>query len=99
MKPETKEKVSVAAHEVGEKIKDFASHLGAALNGAADSIGFTSPVARSPYLSAGAALGVGYVLGGGLFTPTTLRILRIGGKLSTVPAIRQLIMNLAHEPR
>jgi hypothetical protein len=36
-------------------------------------------------------LGVGYVLGGGLFSPTTARLLRVGMRLALVPIIKSQI--------
>jgi hypothetical protein len=35
-------------------------------------------VNRHPYETVAAALGIGYVLGGGLFTPLTSRLVRLG---------------------
>jgi hypothetical protein len=42
-----------------------------------------------------AALGVGYVLGGGLFTPTTARLLRLGMKLASIPLVRDQLLDVA----
>lgn len=39
-------------------------------------------VERSPYISVATALGVGFVLGGGLFTPLTARVVGVGLRLS-----------------
>jgi hypothetical protein len=44
---------------------------------------------RNPYGTVAAALGIGYLLGGGLFSPLTARILRVGLRIgygvSTLP--------------
>jgi hypothetical protein len=49
-------------------------------------------VNRHPYGTLAAAVGVGYVLGGGLFSPLTARILgfgvRIGLRLAAIPMLR-----------
>jgi hypothetical protein len=49
-------------------------------------------VERHPYGTVAAALGIGYVLGGGLFSPLTARILglglRVGLKLAAIPVLR-----------
>jgi len=56
-------------------------------------------VARHPYGTVAAALGIGYVLGGGLFTSLTSRIfglgLRIGVKLAVLPMLKDEISVLA----
>jgi hypothetical protein len=56
-------------------------------------------VDRHPYGSLAAALGIGYVLGGGIFTPLTSRIvslgLRIGLRLAVLPMLKDEISVLA----
>lgn len=56
-------------------------------------------VGRHPYGSLAAAVGIGYVLGGGLFTPLTSRIfglgLRIGVRLAVLPMLKDEISVLA----
>jgi hypothetical protein len=56
-------------------------------------------VDRHPYGSVAAALGIGYLLGGGLFTPLTSRIvalgLRIGVRLAVLPMLKDEISVLA----
>ena len=56
-------------------------------------------VERHPYGTLAAALGIGYLLGGGLFTPLTGRIvglgLRVGLRLAVLPLIKDEISDLA----
>ncbi|HXT94818.1 MAG TPA: hypothetical protein VN853_00855 [Polyangia bacterium] len=56
-------------------------------------------VNRHPYGSIAAAIGVGYVLGGGIFTSLTSRIvtlgLRIGIRLAVLPMLKDEISGLA----
>ena len=56
-------------------------------------------VNRNPYGAMAAALGIGYVLGGGIFTPLTSRIvalgLRIGIRLAVLPMLKDEISVLA----
>ncbi len=56
-------------------------------------------VNRNPYGSVAAALGIGYVLGGGIFTPLTSRIVslgvRIGVRLALLPMLKDEISVLA----
>ncbi|HZI09990.1 MAG TPA: hypothetical protein VE153_06310 [Myxococcus sp.] len=52
-------------------------------------------VERNPYGMVAAALGVGYVLGGGLFTPMTARIIRLGVRLAALPFVKDELMGMA----
>lgn len=85
----------LTAEALGERAREVAAHVNSALNGVADATGLTEKVQRSPYGMVGAALGVGYVLGGGLFTPTTMRLLRMGAKLAAVPMVRERLLDVA----
>ena len=44
-------------------------------------------VSRHPYRTVAAALGVGYALGGGIFTPLTSRLLRLGIRIGVRAAL------------
>ncbi len=85
----------LAADEVGEQVRDLAKNADSALNGLSDAVGLTPRVQDHPYGMVAAALGVGYVLGGGLFTPTTMRVLRLGAKLAAIPIVRDQLLDLA----
>jgi len=56
-------------------------------------------VDRHPYGTVAAAVGIGYVLGGGLFSPLTARILglglRIGLRLAAIPVLRDELFGFA----
>ena len=56
-------------------------------------------VRRNPYGTVAAALGIGYVLGGGLFSPLTGRIvglgMRIGLRLAVLPLLKRELSELA----
>lgn len=65
------------------------------LNGLADASGLTPSVERHPYGLMAAALGAGYVAGGGLFTPTSARLLGMALKLAAIPAVRDRLLDVA----
>lgn len=85
----------MAAREVGQQVAQVLQDTNSALNGVADAVGLTEKVEASPYGMVAAALGVGYVLGGGLFTGTTMRVLRIGMKLAALPMVRDRLLDVA----
>ena len=85
----------LVAQELGEQLQELAHNANSALNGVADATGLTEKVEASPYGMIAAALGVGYVLGGGLFTPTTMRLVRMGAKLATIPLVRDKLLDVA----
>ncbi len=80
---------------LAEKGLGLAKDVNDALNSAAAAVGLSEQVEKSPYAMIGAALGVGYVLGGGLFTPTTARLMRLGLKLAKVPVVQDKILEVA----
>lgn len=53
-------------------------------------------VDRHPYGMLLAAAGIGYVLGGGLFTPLTARVIRFGLKLAAIPLVKDELLGMAH---
>lgn len=58
-------------------------------------LGVNERVEKNPYGMVAAAFGIGYVLGGGLFTPTTARVVGLGAKLASVPFIREALLGMA----
>jgi len=52
-------------------------------------------VDRNPYMMLAAAFGVGYVLGGGLFTRTTARFIRLGVRLAALPMVKDELLGMA----
>jgi hypothetical protein len=64
-----------------------------------DTVDLDGRAKRHPYGTLAAALGIGYVLGGGLFSPLTARILglglRIGMRLAVLPMITDELSSLA----
>ncbi len=91
--PETEPRT--AGEDVLEGLESLAKNANAALNGLSDAAGLTPKVDAHPYGMVAAALGVGYVVGGGLFTPTTLRLVRMGMKLASLPMVRDRLLDVA----
>jgi hypothetical protein len=80
------EKVGHTAEQVWDRTRDSFSDIG-------DAMDIKGRVERHPFGTVAAALGIGYVLGGGLFTPLTGRIVRlgvrIGMRLAVLPLLKQ----------
>jgi len=89
------ENVTWQQPEIADKVVELAKDANSALNGVADAVGLTAKVEQAPYAMLAAALGAGYVVGGGLFTPTTTRLLRLGMKLASIPQVRDRLMDVA----
>lgn len=62
-----------------------------------DSLDLKGRVERHPYGTLLAALGVGYVLGGGLFTPLTASLLRLGVRLAALPFVKDELLSMAEQ--
>ena len=88
------EQVGHTAEQVWERTRDSVSDIGEALD-------IQGRVTRNPYGTVAAAIGIGYVLGGGLFTPLTGRIVRlgvrIGLRLAVLPMLKQEMSELVSE--
>lgn len=83
------------AHQLGDgldRVEDALADAKARVEG---------QVARSPYVTLAAAVGVGYVLGGGLFTPFTARVVRgalgLGLRVAVLPLLQQELAVVAQE--
>ncbi len=85
------EKVGHTAEQVWDRTRDSVSDFGEALD-------IKGRVDRHPYGTVAAAIGIGYVLGGGLFTPLTGRIVRlglgIGMRLAVLPLLKREVAEL-----
>ncbi len=84
-----------APPQILETARELAKDANSALNGMADAVGLTPQVEKAPYAMLGAALGVGYIVGGGLFTPTTARLVRLGMRLAAIPQVRDRLLDIA----
>lgn len=77
-----------AARSFREQARSTAADLGHAFD-------MRRRTRRHPYAMVAAALGVGYVLGGGLFSRTTVRLLGVAGRVAALPLLRSELIGLA----
>jgi len=87
------------ASRMVEEAKAFGSSLGNQAQSFTESIDLRGRVQRNPIGMVLAAAGIGYVLGGGLFSPMTSRLLKIGVRLALVPVIKSQLGAMAGEVR
>ena len=52
-------------------------------------------VRQNPYGMLAAGFGAGYVLGGGLFTATTGRVIQLAIKAAAIPAVQSALLDIA----
>ena len=83
------------ATRMAEEAQAFGRSLGAAGDRLSNSLDLAGRVQRNPIGSVLVAVGIGYVLGGGLFSPVTKKALRVGLRLAIVPFIKGQISALA----
>ena len=78
-----------------EEARAFGSALSESMEGFSRTIDLRGRVERHPIGMVLGALGVGYLLGGGLFSPLTGRLVRVGMRLALVPIIKSQLSVLA----
>jgi hypothetical protein len=80
---------------------DVRSRVRGAVDEVTRSLDLKGRVERNPYGTLAAALGVGYVLGGGFFTPLTGRLVSLGFKLgirlAVLPLLNDQIANIVSD--
>lgn len=82
------DQMGAAAQQFVDDARGAVRQLGSALD-------LGGRVQRHPYGMVLAAMGLGYVLGGGLFTPLTARMVRLGLKLAAVPLVKDELIGMA----
>jgi hypothetical protein len=73
------------ASKTVEEAKAFTNAISESVTSLSASIDLRGRVERSPLAMVSAALGVGYVLGGGLFSSMTRRLLKVGAAAVIIP--------------
>jgi hypothetical protein len=81
--------------QIGVDAQQLWSDARSAVTGLSETLDIRGRVDRNPYGMVLAAVGVGYVLGGGLFTPLTGRILKLGVRLAALPFVKDELLGMA----
>ena len=79
-----------AVEEARAAKEAFASHA----SNFSQSIDLRGRVQKNPILMVAAAAGLGYVLGGGLFSPMTARLVRYGIRLAIIPLVKSQLAGI-----
>lgn len=82
-------------HHIGDTAQTLVSEVRATVEDLQRTVDLRARVERHPYGMVAAALGVGYVLGGGLFTRFTGRIIRLGLRAATLPLVKEELLSMA----
>lgn len=89
------EDVAQHVNKAGAAAQQFYEEARASGQGLMEAVDLHGRVERNPYGMVAVALGVGYLLGGGLFTGMTARLFRLGIKLAAVPLVRGELISFA----
>ena len=88
-------RVGERVDQLGSSAQQFFTDARGAVHDLGAGLDLKGRVQRNPYGMVAAALGVGYVLGGGLFTPLTARMLRVGVRLAMLPFVKDELLGMA----
>jgi hypothetical protein len=87
------------ASRMVDEARAFGSSLSSQAQSFTESLDLRGRVQRNPIGMVLAAAGIGYVLGGGLFSPMTSRLLKVGLRLALVPVIKSQLGAIATDVR
>ncbi len=85
------ERILDASRTVGEGTRQLADELG----GLARGLDLSDQLQAHPLRSVAVAAGVGYLLGGGLFSPLTGKLVRVAARALLVPVVTRQVEALA----
>ena len=88
-------RVGERVDQLGSSAQQFFTDARGAVHDLGAGLDLKGRVQRNPYGMVAAAIGVGYVLGGGLFTPLTARLLRVGVRMAMLPFVKDELMGMA----
>ena len=87
------EKIVRHARGVGEEVGGIAEAVGGVVQTTKQKIDFDRRMREEPLKTLLIAAGIGYIAGGGFFTPFTGRMLRLGARLWLIPAVRNQLIS------
>ena len=76
------------AKKAVEEARAFKDAVSSHATNFSQSIDLRGRVQKNPIAMVAAAAGIGYVLGGGLFSPMTARLVRYGIRLALIPLVK-----------
>jgi hypothetical protein len=91
--PSDAEEILRRAKAAKQEISGLASAVAGAGRKIAGQVAIEQRLQSDPVKTLAIAFGVGYVVGGGFFTPTTSRFLRLATRLWLLPAVRRELTN------
>ena len=78
-----------------DEARAFKEAVSAELESFTKAVDLSGRVQRNPIGMVAAALGIGYVLGGGLWSPLTGKLVKVGLRLALIPLVKGQLENLA----
>ncbi|QSQ27742.1 hypothetical protein JY651_23815 [Pyxidicoccus parkwayensis] len=81
--------------QIGSEAQQLWTDARSAVTDLGDTLDLRGRVERNPYGMMALGLAAGYVLGGGLFTPLTARIIRLGVRLAALPLVKDELIGMA----
>jgi len=82
------------AKKAVEEARAFKDAVASQATSFSQSIDLSGRVQRNPIAMVCAAAGVGYILGGGLFSPFTARLLRYGLRIAIIPLVKSQLESI-----
>lgn len=81
-------------NEANRSVSELASELGSTAAELYERLDVARQLQEHPYRTLAIAAGVGYVLGGGLFTPLTGTLVRMGSRAMLLPMMQAALQNM-----
>src|SRR5258708_15903646 len=81
-----------------DEAKAFGRSLSQSANGFSAAVDLRGRILRNPLGMMAAGLGLGYLLGGGLFTPLTKKLVRVGLRVAILPLLPRPLITMAAPP-
>ena len=86
------------ASKMVDEAKEFTGAISETVNSFSESIDLHGRVQRAPIAMVSAALGIGFLVGGGLFSPMTRRLLKTGLAAAILPFVKRQLSTMAGSP-